>query len=52
MYEWEEAEMEKLLQVEYIDQSVNWPTGCESVSTVMALRYLGMPITVEKFIRK
>ena len=52
MYEWEEAEMEKLLQVEYIDQSVNWPTGCESVSTVMALRFLGMPITVDEFIQK
>lgn len=44
--------MRKLLNVEYIDQSVRWPTGCESVSTVMALRYLGLPITVDEFIEK
>lgn len=42
--------MTKLLDVEYIDQTVLWPTGCESVSTVMALRYLGLPITVDEFI--
>lgn len=42
----------KTLNVEYIDQSVRWPTGCESVSTVMALRFLGLPITVDEFIEK
>ena len=48
----EEKPMCKTLNVEYIDQSVRWPTGCESVSTVMALRYLGLPITVDEFIEK
>ena len=42
----------KTLNVEYIDQSVRWPTGCESVSAVMALRFLGLPITVDEFIEK
>lgn len=36
----------------YIDQSVHYPTGCESVSTVMLLQYLGYPITVDEFIEK
>ena len=44
--------MRKILNVEYIDQSVRWPTGCESVSAVMALRFLGLPITVDEFIEK
>ena len=44
--------MHKILNVEYIDQSVRWPTGCESVSAVMALRFLGLPITVDEFIEK
>lgn len=47
-----EQQMCKTLNVEYIDQSVRWPTGCESVSTVMALRYLGLPVTVDEFIEK
>ena len=40
----------KIISVPYIDQSVNYPTGCESVSTVMLLQYLGYEITVDEFI--
>lgn len=39
-----------LINAPYIDQTVDWPTGCESVSTVMLLKYLGLPITVEEFV--
>lgn len=38
------------IKVPYIDQSVKYPTGCESVSTVMLLQYLGYEITVDEFI--
>lgn len=34
----------------YIDQSEKYPTGCESVSAVMLLQYLGYPVTVDEFI--
>lgn len=44
------ARHKKLLNVPYIYQMDKYPTGCESVSTVMVMRYFGMPITVEKFI--
>ena len=40
----------KIIQVPYIDQSVKYPTGCESVSTVMLMQYLGYEITVDEFI--
>lgn len=40
----------RVLQVPYIDQSVRYPTGCESVSAVMLLRFLGVEITVDEFI--
>ena len=30
------------IDVPYIDQSKLYPTGCESVSTVMLLRFLGI----------
>ncbi len=39
----------KLIKVPYIDQTKEWPTGCESVSAVMLLQYLGMDISVEQF---
>ena len=42
--------MKKLIEVSYIDQTKNWPTGCESVSTVMLLNYLGLDISVDDFI--
>lgn len=40
------------IDVPYIDQSGRYPTGCESVSTVMLLRYLGCNISVDEFIEK
>lgn len=43
--------MRRLLDAPYIDQTENWPTGCESVSAVMALNYLGVDISVDEFIR-
>ncbi|MBO5372013.1 MAG: C39 family peptidase [Lachnospiraceae bacterium] len=44
--------MKKIIQVPYIDQTKEYPTGCESVSTVMLLKYLGIDITVDEFIEK
>ena len=41
----------KIIKAPYIDQTKRWPTGCESVSTVMALQYLGIKITVDEFIK-
>lgn len=40
------------INVPYIDQSVKYPTGCESVSTVMLLQYLGYDMDVDTFIEK
>ena len=40
----------KIIRVPYIDQSIKYPTGCESVSTVMLLQYLGYDISVDDFI--
>lgn len=34
----------------YIDQSGRYPTGCESVSAVMLLQFLGCPVSVDEFI--
>ncbi|MBD5551148.1 MAG: C39 family peptidase [Lachnospiraceae bacterium] len=42
----------KWIKVPYIDQTKDWPTGCESVSAVMFLRYLGINITVEQFVEQ
>lgn len=42
--------IKKIIHVPYIDQSIKYPTGCESVSTVMLLQYLGYDISVDKFI--
>ena len=41
----------KIIQAPYISQKDRWPTGCESVSAVMLLRYLGVDVTVDGFIR-
>ncbi len=38
------------LDVPYIDQRDKYPTGCESVTAVMALRWAGVDISVEEFI--
>lgn len=40
------------IEVPYIDQSICYPTGCESVSAVMLLQFLGSDITVDEFIEK
>lgn len=39
-----------LINVPYINQSLKYPTGCESVSSVMLLRYLGCHVTVDEWI--
>ena len=44
----ETGDMTKI-KVPYIDQSGRYPTGCESVTAVMLLRYLGCDITVDEF---
>ncbi len=43
---------EKILQVPYIDQTRDWPTGCESVSAMMLARYLGAKCSVDDFMEK
>lgn len=42
--------MKKVIQAPYIDQTKAYPTGCESVSAVMLLQYLGIPVSVDDFI--
>ena len=41
---------ESMIDVDYINQVKKYPTGCESVSTVMALNHVGIDITVDEFI--
>ncbi len=38
------------LQVPFLPQTEDWPTGCESVSAVMALNYAGVGVSVAEFI--
>ena len=40
----------KIIDVEHIDQRKNYPTGCESISTIMCLHYNNITITPEDFI--
>lgn len=40
----------KRIDVPYLDQTAQAPTGCESVSAVMLLRYLGYDITIDSFL--
>lgn len=42
----------KLIKVPYIDQTKEWPTGCESVSATMFLQYLGFKISVKQFVEQ
>ena len=44
--------MSKLIPVEYINQSEKYPTGCESITTIMCLHYFGIDISPEEFIDK
>ncbi len=39
-----------VIDAPFIDQRDKYPTGCESVTAVMALQYAGVDITVEEFI--
>ena len=41
-----------ILQVPYMNQSIKYPTGCESVSAVMLLHYLGYELDADTFIEK
>lgn len=46
-------EMEKqLIKVPYLSQSPRYPTGCESVSSVMLLQHLGYEITADEWIKQ
>lgn len=42
--------MKKLICVPYIDQTDRYPTGCESITAVMLLQYLGICICPDEFI--
>lgn len=42
----------KIITAPYINQLKEYPNGCEAVSTVMALRYMGIDISVDDFINK
>ena len=42
----------KIIDAPFISQNPNYPTGCESVATVMALQYAGKNISVDTFIDK
>lgn len=42
----------KIINVPYIDQTTNWPTGCECVSTVMLLNFLKVDVGVDDFFEK
>lgn len=42
--------MRKVIQAPYIDQTIKYPTGCESISAVMLLGYLGISLSPEEFI--
>ena len=43
--------MKKKLDLPVIDQTERWPTGCESVSSVMVLHHLGIDLSVDRFIQ-
>ena len=44
------SETAKIIDAPYIYQNYNYPNGCESVSTVMALQYAGINVSVDDFI--
>ena len=44
--------MSKLINVKYMDQSVKYPTGCETITTIMCLLYWNVNITPEEFIEQ
>ncbi len=42
--------MDRIINVPYLDQSEAAPTGCESVTAVMLLKFLGRDIGINEFI--
>lgn len=42
--------MSRILSVPYLDQSKAAPTGCESVTAVMLLNYLGIDMSIREFV--
>ena len=44
--------MSKLINVKYMDQSAKYPTGCETITTIMCLLYWNVNITPEEFIEQ
>ena len=42
--------MDRIIRVPYLDQTDAAPTGCESVTAVMLLKYLGVDIGINEFI--
>lgn len=44
------SKREYMINVSYISQKNDYPTGCESVSAVMALQHWGVKISVDEFI--
>ena len=42
--------MKKIIRVPYLDQTKEYPTGCESISAVMLLHYLGILVSADEFI--
>ncbi len=39
-----------LLDVPHVSQTIQYPNGCESICAVMALRYMGIEVSVDEFI--
>ncbi len=46
------APVAKILNIPYIYQKIDYPNGCESVSTVMTLQYFGVDIDTDTFMDK
>ena len=42
--------MKKIVPAPYIDQTARWVNGCESISSVMLLQAVGIPIDPDVFI--
>ena len=44
--------MKKIVPAPYIDQTERWVNGCESISSVMLLQAVGIPIDPDVFIER
>lgn len=49
---WGKAVETNLINMPYYNQKKRYPTGCEPVSAVMAMKYLGSSVSYEKYIAK